>query len=93
MTFGAYRAFQAWARSTRAVRNHFFLLMTILRLLRKQHGSALLNVGAYHTNLLSRRLRLGDRLLFQLRHSGYQQKNRDGGIVGLLTFTLQLCDR
>jgi hypothetical protein len=27
MTFGAYRAFQAWARSTRAVRNHFFLLM------------------------------------------------------------------
>jgi hypothetical protein len=28
MTFGAYRAFQAWARSTRAVRNHFFLLMT-----------------------------------------------------------------
>jgi hypothetical protein len=28
MTFGAYRAFQAWARSTRAVRNHFFLLMS-----------------------------------------------------------------
>jgi hypothetical protein len=27
MTFGAYRAFQAWARPTRAVRNHFFLLM------------------------------------------------------------------
>jgi hypothetical protein len=27
MTFGAYRAFQAWVRSTRAVRNHFFLLM------------------------------------------------------------------
>jgi hypothetical protein len=27
MTFGAYRAFQAWARSTRAERNHFFLLM------------------------------------------------------------------
>jgi hypothetical protein len=31
MTFGAYRAFQAWARSTRAVRNHFFLLMLVRR--------------------------------------------------------------
>jgi hypothetical protein len=32
MTFGAYRAFQAWARSTRAVRNHFFLLMLASRI-------------------------------------------------------------
>jgi hypothetical protein len=33
MTFGAYWAFQAWARSTRAVRNHFFLLMDTARYL------------------------------------------------------------
>jgi hypothetical protein len=45
----------------------------------------------YHTNLLSRQLRLGDRPRFQPRY--YQQKNHDGGIVGLLTFILQLCDR
>jgi hypothetical protein len=47
MTFGAYRAFQAWARSTRAVRNHFFLLMTsvVIILIVAAEDAPLFNLG------------------------------------------------